>query len=284
MTTLIIDNYDSFTWNLHQLVGALAGEPVVVRNDAIDLAGIRALRPDRIILSPGPGHPADPHRVGVMPDLIRALDVPILGVCLGHQCIVHTFGGTVVRGQPVHGKTSLITHDRRPSSPTSQAPFEAMRYHSLIAGQLPPVLIQLTTWIPGPQGWESRMRREAPERSALPGVVPGANPLPGNEADAEQGRAPDRDGRSSSDAAHLRSTVPPRIRRYAARSRALPRLSPWRILMKRTLVLGSALLAGLVVALQRRRSAEAAAPGAVASPPPTADLDRGSANADRRGE
>lgn len=146
MTTLIIDNYDSFTWNLHQLVGTLGGEPRVVRNDAISMAEIRRLAPARVILSPGPGRPDDPSRIGVMRDVILSLEVPILGVCLGHQCIVHTFGGTVVRGEPVHGKTALVAHAGQGILAGLPRPFEAMRYHSLVAGQVPEEL-EITGWI-----------------------------------------------------------------------------------------------------------------------------------------
>ena len=136
MTTVVIDNYDSFTWNLVQLVGALGERPVVYRNDAIDLAGVRALRPSRVIFSPGPGHPADPARVGVCRAILDELghDVPILGVCLGHQLIVSAYGGDVIRATEVmHGKTSYVHHDGAGILAGLPRPFEAMRYHSLVA-------------------------------------------------------------------------------------------------------------------------------------------------------
>ena len=136
MTTVVIDNYDSFTWNLVQLVGALGERPVVYRNDAIDLAGVRALRPSRGIFSPGPGHPADPARVGVCRAILDELghDVPILGVCLGHQLIVSAYGGDVIRATEVmHGKTSYVHHDGAGILAGLPRPFEAMRYHSLVA-------------------------------------------------------------------------------------------------------------------------------------------------------
>jgi anthranilate synthase component 2 len=136
LTTLVIDNYDSFTWNLVQLVGALGEKPVVVRNDAIDLEGVRRLAPARIILSPGPGHPADPARVGVCRAVLAELgrDVPVLGVCLGHQLIVHEFGGRVIRAPEVmHGKTSYVHHEGDGILAGLPRPFEAMRYHSLVA-------------------------------------------------------------------------------------------------------------------------------------------------------
>jgi anthranilate synthase/aminodeoxychorismate synthase-like glutamine amidotransferase len=136
VTTLVIDNNDSITWNLVQLVGALGERPVVVRNDAIDLEGVRALAPSRIVLSPGPGHPADPARVGVCRAIIRELGrhTPILGVCLGHQLIVHEYGGSVIRAPHVmHGKTSSVHHEGDSIFADLPRPFEAMRYHSLVA-------------------------------------------------------------------------------------------------------------------------------------------------------
>ncbi len=136
VTTLIIDNYDSFTWNLVQLVGALGHTPRVFRNDAIDLDGVRNLRPSRVIFSPGPGHPAERTRVGVCRDILRELDreVPILGVCLGHQLIVLTYGGAIVHANELmHGKTSDVHHDGDGILAGLPRPFEAMRYHSLVA-------------------------------------------------------------------------------------------------------------------------------------------------------
>jgi len=150
VTTLLIDNYDSFTWNLVQLVGALGEHPRVFRNDAIDLEGIRALEPSRIILGPGPGHPADPVRVGVCLDILRALGhhVPILGVCLGHQLIVHAYGGRIVRAAEVmHGKTSLVHHEGDAILEGLPRPFEAMRYHSLVADPSAiPDPLSVTAW------------------------------------------------------------------------------------------------------------------------------------------
>jgi anthranilate synthase/aminodeoxychorismate synthase-like glutamine amidotransferase len=137
MRTVLLDNYDSFSWNLYQLIGALDERPLVLRNDAIDLAGLRALGPARIVVSPGPGTPADPARFGVCADAIRELgaEVPILGVCLGLQGIVHGAGGRIIRApEVVHGKASPVLHDG--TSPLFRGiprAFEAMRYHSLIA-------------------------------------------------------------------------------------------------------------------------------------------------------
>ena len=150
MTTLVIDNYDSFTWNLVQLVDALGGSPVVFRNDAIDLAAVRAIAPSRVILSPGPGHLSDPARVGVGRAIINELgrETPILGVCLGHQLIVEAHGGRVIRATEVmHGKTSLVHHEGDGIFADLPRPFQAMRYHSLVAdpAAIPPCLA-LTAW------------------------------------------------------------------------------------------------------------------------------------------
>ncbi len=152
MTTLVIDNYDSFTWNLVQLVGALEGlkRPLVFRNDAIDLEGIRALAPSRIILSPGPGHPADPARVGICRAIVLELgrEIPVLGVCLGHQLIAHAHGATVAPAAEVmHGKTSLVHHEGGGILEGLPRPFEAMRYHSLIVERTSvPACLEVTAW------------------------------------------------------------------------------------------------------------------------------------------
>ncbi|MBX2859949.1 MAG: aminodeoxychorismate/anthranilate synthase component II [Vampirovibrio sp.] len=139
MTILLIDNYDSFTYNLYQMTQALTEEPVeVFRNDAIDFEKVKTLSPSRIILSPGPGHPAVDKDFGVCRDILEKYDelnVPLLGVCLGHQGLVHTFGGAVTKAPAiVHGKTSMV--DVLSPSPLLENlpnPFEAMRYHSLVA-------------------------------------------------------------------------------------------------------------------------------------------------------
>ena len=139
---LVIDNYDSFTFNLVQFIGELGADPVVRRNDAIDVAGARALKPRGMIISPGPGRPED---AGVSVDLVRGLagEIPILGVCLGHQSVAAAFGGTVGRApQPVHGKTAPVTHDDSELFEGVRNPFEAGRYHSLVVESevLPDVL------------------------------------------------------------------------------------------------------------------------------------------------
>jgi anthranilate synthase/aminodeoxychorismate synthase-like glutamine amidotransferase len=129
---LVIDNYDSFVYNLVQYLGELGAEPVVHRNDAITVAEVGELAPDAILVSPGPGTPAD---AGISCDVIRTYGprIPVLGVCLGHQCIGEVFGGEVVRAPAVmHGKTSLVTHDGTGVLRGLASPFEATRYHSLV--------------------------------------------------------------------------------------------------------------------------------------------------------
>jgi anthranilate synthase component 2 len=129
---LMIDNYDSFTWNLVQYLRELGAEVETVRNDAIDVAGIIALEPDGIVISPGP---CTPDEAGICLDVVRALGptVPMLGVCLGHQCIGQAYGAEVVRaGRIMHGKTSLIYHRSQGVFAGLPQPFEATRYHSLV--------------------------------------------------------------------------------------------------------------------------------------------------------
>jgi len=129
---LMIDNYDSFTYNLVQYLRELGAEVVVHRNDRIGIEEIRALRPERIVLSPGPCSPAE---AGICCDVIRAFgaSTPLLGVCLGHQCIGAAYGGRIVRaGRLMHGKTSPIHHDGRGVFRGVPSPFEATRYHSLL--------------------------------------------------------------------------------------------------------------------------------------------------------
>jgi len=129
---LVIDNYDSFTYNLVQYLGELGADVQVVRNDASSIEALAASRPDRIVISPGPGRP---EQAGVTMEVIRRLGTttPILGVCLGHQAIGAAFGGSVVRAAvPMHGKTSTIEHDGRGVFAGIDGPFVASRYHSLI--------------------------------------------------------------------------------------------------------------------------------------------------------
>ena len=129
---VMIDNYDSFTYNLYQYLLELDCTVKVFRNDAIDIDGVRKLNPAALIISPGP---CTPHEAGISMELIRDLsdNIPLLGVCLGHQCIGQVFGGRVIRAPTLmHGKTSLITHDGKAEFADLPQPFEATRYHSLI--------------------------------------------------------------------------------------------------------------------------------------------------------
>ena len=129
---LVIDNYDSFTYNLVQYFGELGADPQVKRNDAITPDEVEKMKPQKIVISPGPGRPEE---AGISMELIRKFGgkVPILGVCLGHQCMGAVFGGKVVRaGRLMHGKTSPIQHDGKGVFQGLPNPFEATRYHSLI--------------------------------------------------------------------------------------------------------------------------------------------------------
>jgi len=138
MKILVIDNYDSFVYNIAQILGELGAEPIVVRNDKITVEQIRAMNPDGIVISPGPGHPADRKYFGVCTDVIREIGqkTPILGVCLGHQGIVHAFGGKVINAKKVrHGKTSPIQYSSNRLFENVANPFKATRYHSLVAEQ-----------------------------------------------------------------------------------------------------------------------------------------------------
>ena len=147
MRILMIDNYDSFTYNLVQYLGELGAEVEVVRNDAIDIAGIRERDPDGVVISPGP---CTPDQAGVSLELVRELagDYPILGVCLGHQAIGQVYGGEVVRARAVmHGKTSMMHHTDKGVFQGLPNPLEATRYHSLVVdkGSLPDSL-EVTAW------------------------------------------------------------------------------------------------------------------------------------------
>ena len=128
----MIDNYDSFTYNLVQYLGELGAELIVRRNDAIDIAEVRAMAPQAVVISPGP---CTPKEAGISVTLLREMagELPILGVCLGHQCVGEAFGAKVVRaGRLMHGKTSPIVHDGATIFAGLPIPFEAMRYHSLL--------------------------------------------------------------------------------------------------------------------------------------------------------
>ncbi len=135
MRVLIIDNYDSFVYNLAQYIGEHGAETVVRRNDEVTLQEAVALKPDRIVLSPGPGTPEDERCFGICKEILQHLScrVPTLGVCLGHQGIVSSFGGRVVRAKRLmHGKTSQIKHDGKGLFRGVKNPFTATRYHSLV--------------------------------------------------------------------------------------------------------------------------------------------------------
>ena len=136
MKVLILDNYDSFVYNLAQYTGEIADEVVVKRNDEVNIPAVRRFSPDKIIISPGPGTPADPRYFGICTEVLRkvSIETPTLGVCLGHQGIVHSFGGKIVRAKRLrHGKTSSIRHDGKGIFRGLENPFEATRYHSLVA-------------------------------------------------------------------------------------------------------------------------------------------------------
>lgn len=142
---LVLDNYDSFTYNLVQYFGELGSNMRVVRNDQITIEGIEKLAPERIVVSPGP---CTPHEAGISNDVIRTFGprLPVLGVCLGHQCIGEVFGGEVVRaGRLMHGKTSPILHRGEGVFKGLPSPFEATRYHSLIVKRdTLPACLQIT--------------------------------------------------------------------------------------------------------------------------------------------
>jgi len=144
---LMIDNYDSFTWNLVQYLGELGSTPEVVRNDEITVGEVERRAPSAIVISPGPGRPAD---AGVSSAVIERMagKVPILGVCLGHQCIGEAFGGKIVRAERlVHGKTSAVIHTGRGIFLDVDNPFQATRYHSLlVAREGLPEKLQIMAW------------------------------------------------------------------------------------------------------------------------------------------
>jgi anthranilate synthase/aminodeoxychorismate synthase-like glutamine amidotransferase len=144
---LVVDNYDSFVYNLVQYLGELGAEPVVYRNDALSVDEAEALEPDAVLVSPGPGRPED---AGISNELIRRLGgrAPVLGVCLGHQCIGEVFGGRVVRAPSLmHGKTSMVHHRGQGVLAGLPSPFEATRYHSLVVeAESLPAELELTAW------------------------------------------------------------------------------------------------------------------------------------------
>ena len=148
MKVLVIDNYDSFVYNLVQYIGELGAETIVHRNDQITLNQVKELKPERIVISPGPGTPEDTRYFGICKEILQNVSpkVPTLGVCLGHQGIIYSFGGKVVSAKKLmHGKTSKIKHDGNGIYKGVNNPFTATRYHSL-AGEKPsiPVCLKVT--------------------------------------------------------------------------------------------------------------------------------------------
>jgi anthranilate synthase/aminodeoxychorismate synthase-like glutamine amidotransferase len=145
VSVLVIDNYDSFTYNLVQYLGELGAEVGVVRNDKATVAGLLGLEPDRLVVSPGP---CTPKEAGISVEAVRRFaeaGTPVLGVCLGHQSLVEAFGGTVVRGDPIHGKDAEIRHDGKGIYEGLSNPLVAGRYHSLVADPELPDDLELTS-------------------------------------------------------------------------------------------------------------------------------------------
>jgi anthranilate synthase component 2 len=145
LKVLVIDNYDSFVYNLVQYVGELGPEVIVCRNDQISLKQVRQLKPERIIISPGPGTPEETRYFGVCTKIIQEISrkIPTLGVCLGHQGIIHAFGGKIISAKRLmHGKTCAIKHDGKGVFSGVHNPFIATRYHSLVGDKcsIPPCL------------------------------------------------------------------------------------------------------------------------------------------------
>ena len=168
---LMIDNYDSFTYNLVQYLGEIGEEVKVVRNDQIDIEGIKAMCPDHIVISPGP---CTPNEAGISMDVISALGetVPILGVCLGHQSIGQVYGGKVVRAHDVmHGKTSEIFHHNTHVFEKCDNPFTATRYHSLVIEKASvPECLEVTAWTQTDSGDVDEIMGVRHKRHAVEGV------------------------------------------------------------------------------------------------------------------
>jgi anthranilate synthase/aminodeoxychorismate synthase-like glutamine amidotransferase len=163
----VLDNYDSFTYNLVQYLGELGAEPVVRRNDDLSVEQVLALAPEAIVISPGPGRPAD---AGISIPLIRASAgrVPLLGVCLGHQAIGEAFGGRIVGADRLmHGKTTMVAHDGGALFQGIPSPFEAMRYHSLVVDPASvPDVLAVTAW-----------SEDRPERGEIMGLAHRREPV-----------------------------------------------------------------------------------------------------------
>lgn len=167
----MIDNYDSFTYNLVQYFGELGEDIRVYRNDKITIKEIEGLRPDRIVISPGP---CDPQKAGISVDVIKHFSgrVPILGVCLGHQSIGYTYGGEIVRAERLmHGKTSPIYHDGKTIFKGIPNPFEATRYHSLlIKRETLPDCLEISAWTEEGEIMGIRYKDEGQGKTILEGV------------------------------------------------------------------------------------------------------------------
>jgi anthranilate synthase component 2 len=167
---LVIDNYDSFTWNLVQLIGDLGANPVVKRNDELSVSDIKKLNPERIVISPGPCTPAE---AGISVETIKKLgeSTPILGVCLGHQAIGAAYGGNVIRaGRIMHGKVSPVEHADDPLFAGVPNPIQVARYHSLIVErETLPEQLEITAWTAEP-GWEDEIQGLKHKRFPVWGV------------------------------------------------------------------------------------------------------------------
>ena len=148
MKTLIIDNYDSFTFNLYQQIAKVSGEePLVVENDKITLEEIRQLAPENIVISPGPGRPENPKDFGICKAVIDTVDIPLLGVCLGHQGLAYAFGGKVIHAPEVmHGRLSEIHHNSGTIFEGIPQGFSVVRYHSLIVDEQLPDCFEKIAW------------------------------------------------------------------------------------------------------------------------------------------
>src|SRR5215218_1567671 len=144
MRVLVIDNYDSFTYNLVQYLGELGAEPDVVRNDRAAVDELLERRPDRVVISPGPCTPAEAGISIEAAGTFARAGVPVLGVCLGHQSLVEAFGGRTIRGEPIHGKDAEVDHDGKGILRGIDSPLRAARYHSLVADPELPAELELS--------------------------------------------------------------------------------------------------------------------------------------------